>query len=56
MTLFLRIGNKTGLKYIYVNEYSINGHVQNYSDGEEVHSFLDKLYNRDWILTKVVAF
>ena len=55
MPLFSRINNKTGLKYIYVNEDRIVGHSMNESD-EEVHSFFGQLYNKDWVLTKIVAF
>ena len=56
MPLFPRTGNKIGLKYVYIRETEIVGHSQNIADGTAEHLFFGKLYNKNWVLTKVVAF
>lgn len=51
-----RLGSYVGLKYVYIRETEIVGHSQNITDGTAVHPVFGKLYNKEWVLTKVVAF
>lgn len=51
-----RLNSYVGLKYVYIRETEIVGHSQNITDGTAEHPFFGKLYNKNWVLTKVVAF